>query len=284
MSTIDRLKTPPDAQTGSRLRRIGGNIAQFLALITRAPRDRTSARWRGLHAAAVAGGLAVAIAVLMMFADVHTVAVASHLPAWLLGVLSELTDLGKSGWFLIPLGIALAFIAVCHSPALPRTAQLVLLAVTIRLSFLFAAIAVPSLFTSIVKRVIGRARPFVDLAGDPFHLQAFVWRPEYASMPSGHATTAVAAAMAFGMLWPQLRAPLWAYAVIILASRVLLAAHYPSDILAGAAVGTAGVLLVRDWFAARRLGFTIDANGCVVAWPAPSYTRIKRVARRLLAP
>jgi undecaprenyl-diphosphatase len=284
MSTIDRLKTTPGAQTGSRLRRITGNIVQFLALITRAPRDRTSSRWRGPHAAAVAGVLAVAIAALMLFADIHTVAVASHLPPWLQSVLSELTDFGKSGWFLIPLGLALALIAVCHSPALPRTAQLVLLSVAIRLSFLFAAIAVPSLFTSIVKRVIGRARPFVDLAGDPFHFEVFVWRPEYASMPSGHATTAVAAAMAFGMLWPQLLAPLWAYAVIILASRVLLAAHYPSDILAGAAVGTVGALLVRDWFAARRLGFTIDTNGHVVAWAGPSYARIKRVARRLLAP
>ena len=34
-------------------------------------------------------------------------------------------------------------------------------------------------------------------------LQPFNWRPAYASMPSGHATTAFAAAVAIGALWPR---------------------------------------------------------------------------------
>jgi hypothetical protein len=44
------------------------------------------------------------------------------------------------------------------------------------------------------------------------------------------------------------------------------------------------VLLVRDWFAARGLGFAIGADGVVRPLPGPSLARIKRVARQLVAP
>ena len=82
-----------------------------------------------------------------------------------------------------------------------------------RLGFLFTAIAVPSVFATISKRLIGRARPYVGAHDDPFIFMPFIWRPEFASMPSGHATTAAAAAIAFGAIWPRLRVALWLYAV-----------------------------------------------------------------------
>jgi hypothetical protein len=41
---------------------------------------------------------------------------------------------------------------------------------------------------------------------------------------------------------------------------------------------------VRDWFARRHLGFVVDAHGVTHALPGPSWARIKRVARSLIAP
>jgi len=39
---------------------------------------------------------------------------------------------------------------------------------------------------------------------------------------------------------------------------------------------------VRNWFAARRLGFAVSSGGAVHAMPGPSFNRIiKAVARRL---
>jgi membrane-associated phospholipid phosphatase len=90
--------------------------------------------------------------------------------------------------------------------------------------------------------------------------------------------------MAVGALWPRARPVLWTYAVLIAVSRVVLTAHFPSDVIAGAVVGVVGALLVRDWFAARGLGFTIGADGVVRPLPGPSLARIKRVARQLVAP
>ena len=124
------------------------------------------------------------------------------------------------------------------------------------------------------------ARPFV--AGDDIWAYVpFSWHSAYASLPSGHATNAFAALVAIGAIFPQARALLWIYAVLIAWSRVAVMAHHPSDVLAGAIVGAVGAVLVRDWFAARRLGFTVAADGSVRAMPAPGLPRIiKAVARR----
>ena len=52
----------------------------------------------------------------------------------------------------------------------------------------------------------------------------------------------------------------------------------------GAVVGTVGALLVRNYFALRRLGFSVGPDGTLHQCPGPSRRRIKAVARELLAP
>ena len=119
---------------------------------------------------------------------------------------------------------------------------------------------------------------------DPFLYNPFVWRASYAGMPSGHATTAFAVLVAFGTLWPRYRTVFLIYALLIAVSRVLVTAHYPSDVLAGALVGIGGAVLVRRYFALRGLGFGIAGDGTIHQYPGPSLRRIKAVARGLLAP
>jgi len=220
----------------------------------------------------------------MVFADAPLAEVAKGLPGWVHAAFAFVTDFGKSGWFLWPTAIVLLAIALVASPALAPLSRLVLATIAVRAGFLFAAIAVPSLFATIIKRLIGRARPFVGNEADPFLYLPLSWPAAYASMPSGHTTTAFAAAVAIALVWPRLRWPMLVYAVIIAASRVALDAHYLSDVIAGAFVGSIGALMVRDWFARRNLGFTVDAKGVAHPLPGPSWPRIKRVARRLIAP
>jgi undecaprenyl-diphosphatase len=139
-------------------------------------------------------------------------------------------------------------------------------------------------FVTIVKRMIGRARPGVGGTLDPTLFSPFAWIPAYASLPSGHATTAFAVLVAFGTLWPRARTALLVYALLIAISRPMVNAHYPTDVLAGALVGIAGAAMVRRYFAQRRLGFAIGGDGTIHQYPGPSLRRIKAVARGLLAP
>ena len=60
------------------------------------------------------------------------------------------------------------------------------------------------------------------------------------------------------------------YALVILATRLVLLAHHPSDVVAGALIGVIGAMFVRYWFAARRLGFAIHRDGTIVPLVGPS--------------
>jgi membrane-associated phospholipid phosphatase len=112
----------------------------------------------------------------------------------------------------------------------------------------------------------------------------FAGTEAYASFPSAHATTSVALAFAVSVLWPRLRVAMILYAVVIVLSRLVLLAHHPSDVVAGALLGVLGAMLVRYWFAERHLAFTIGRDGAIEALTGPSPPHLKRVAREAFAP
>jgi undecaprenyl-diphosphatase len=270
------------------LRRMGSHLAAWLRAVTRPPRispERRRSLWPVKGWIIVAALLAILLVAGSMFLlDASLIGRARLLPRWLRQIFEWITKTGTAGWFLYPTGILLLVIASVPSERLPRFSRAVLAAIAVRAGFVFLAVGVPALFTTVVKGFIGRGRPYVGDITNPFAYDPFIWKASYASFPSGHTTNAFAAAIAIGALWPKARLPLWIYAVLIAISRAIVNAHYPSDIIAGAFVGTVGALLVRNWFAARRLGFTIGSDATIHRLPGPSWRRSKEVARRLFAP
>ena len=265
-------------------RRLNGNVVGSLKRLMR-PID-----WRRtfpflddprkllIGAAIVLAGLLLCMALI----DTGATRFARTLPRGVVDVFNFLTDFGKGAWVLWPLG--LAFVALAALPrAVTPIAQAVQAAILVRVGFLFVAIALPGLFSSIIKNMIGRARPGVPGRIDPWVFDPFHWTPAWAGMPSGHATTAFAVLAAVGTLLPRWRTVALIYAVVILISRVVVQAHFVSDTLLGAVVGITGVILIRRWFAAQHLGFSITAAGGEHLYPGPSLRRIKAVARELLA-
>jgi membrane-associated phospholipid phosphatase len=83
-----------------------------------------------------------------------------------------------------------------------------------------------------IKLVVRRRRP--QLAGLP----PVIGTPTMLSFPSAHASTAFAGALAYSRVGLP-AAPLYALAAGLAYSRLYLGVHYPSDVLAGALLGTA---------------------------------------------
>jgi undecaprenyl-diphosphatase len=273
------------AVTAGRFTRTGSEFVGWLALFRRPRRAAQGRRSIRPFSGRVVGGTIVTftvVAIVALTLDAWMAAGARQAPPRLVDAFEFVTQFGKSGWFLWPTGLALLALAFV-GPALSRTSKLIVAALAMRLAFVLLAVGIPGLVVSVIKRLIGRARPYVPETVDPYLYQWFVWQSDYASLPSGHATTAFSAAVAIGALWPQARIAMWTYAAIIAVSRVMVTAHFPSDVLAGAVCGAVGALLVREWFANRRLGFVVSGDGRIHAMAGPGFRRLRKVAREAVS-
>jgi membrane-associated phospholipid phosphatase len=91
-----------------------------------------------------------------------------------------------------------------------------------------------------VKRVVRRHRPT-----DPT-VMALAGTPSQLSFPSSHAASTTAAAVLYGSLLRRRLVPVLVPPMLI--SRLVLGVHYPTDVLAGSALGAAVGAGIRQYF------------------------------------
>lgn len=122
------------------------------------------------------------------------------------------------------------------------------------------AVLLGTLVFNAMKILIGRGRPVLDdpalfLGPTGEHTNAkgevitALADAQLRAMPSSHTTHAVIAAVAIAFMYPRLRVMVWAWAALVGLSRILLGAHWPSDVVVGAllAFPLAHVVVTRSW-------------------------------------
>ncbi|HZD52662.1 MAG TPA: phosphatase PAP2 family protein, partial [Woeseiaceae bacterium] len=131
---------------------------------------------------------------------------------------SAVSRLGDGGaWALL----GLAALAIRGPEALPFIVRAIVV----------AAIGVG--LYKLLKRHLLRERPYI--ASD--EIRCGTPPLDRYSFPSGHTLHAVSFATMFGEFEPLLLVAAAPFALLVAASRVVLGLHYPSDVLAGAAIG-----------------------------------------------
>ena len=151
-----------------------------------------------------------------------------------------ITQAGDSLWYFILLVPAFIFIRFVWKNE--RWSAKIL--------YLILCISLSGILNTGIKWITGRNRPINLIEDGVFGFDFFrmIYLHENTSFPSGHTVTAFALATAFSFLYPRLRVPAFLGAAMIGISRVVLTAHYLSDVIAGAVVGVVCSLGVKYLF------------------------------------
>jgi undecaprenyl-diphosphatase len=148
---------------------------------------------------------------------------------WLEDPVTLLAKLAVPAFAVVAVGLWL--LARPYGPALWKRASA---------SALVAA-AVAMLTNQVVSHAWERPRPYTAHPGADHLLAPASPDP---SFPSDHAAAAFAIAVAVLLLSRRVGLPLLALAAFVAFSRVALGVHYPTDVLAGAAIGSVAAILV----------------------------------------
>lgn len=123
-----------------------------------------------------------------------------------------------------------AFLGLFWILVMPETFSYVLAAI--------GAFAIELTCYYLLKKNIKRPRPCRRIQG----VQNLIAPPDEFSFPSGHTAAAFLMTTLVSAAFPALLAPALAWALLVGFSRIYLGVHYPSDVLAGMALGVASAL------------------------------------------
>lgn len=99
------------------------------------------------------------------------------------------------------------------------------------------SLALGSVILHILKRLVGRRRPRDEIEMHLYEFKFWTFKADYNSFPSGHALTIFCVAAIATCLEPNLAIVWFIVAALLSATRVLLTAHFVSDVLIGAGMG-----------------------------------------------
>ncbi len=152
----------------------------------------------------------------------------------------DITEIGDSLWFFI-LSI-LGFITSYFLFKFKIKSKLIQ-NLKIFFLFLFTATLLTGFLTQLIKHIVGRPRPNYSLENGSFGFEFFSFESSLHSFPSGHTSTIFIAALTLSMLTPKIKIYYIFFGLIVGLSRVIVGAHFFSDVIGGIIIAIIGLKL-----------------------------------------
>jgi membrane-associated phospholipid phosphatase len=113
--------------------------------------------------------------------------------------------------------------------------------------FLLLSIIVPSILCLIIKSVLGRTRPTLFFSDDLYGFTFFQIKAPYWSFPSGHSVLITGIMLGLAFLFSRYWILFMLIALLVSFSRIVVGAHYLSDVIGGMYLS----ILVVPWVYAK---------------------------------
>ncbi len=189
---------------------------------------------------------------LYLYGDRPIAMAVHHLPHAWITFFSWITVLGNSATYLIVCGISFLFLFIASRMKRWALLQGKLRQIAWIALFLFLAVAISGIIVDTLKVIFARDRPVMLFESGKYGFTFFqAAQARKLSFPSGHTDTIFALMTALTLLIPRYRVAFYCIALLVAASRVIIGAHYLSDVIAGAYFGIVIPLYLRGIFLSR---------------------------------
>ena len=172
----------------------------------------------------------VDVVIYRYFADLNYGLNAIYLKKFFVGI----TELGDSLWYFLILTLVFLFSFICVKLKKISYKNYNFLKNFSIFGFIYLFLV--GLITQLLKHTLGRPRPNHTDYSDNFTLSFFSYDSAFHSFPSGHSSTIVAVVLMAILLLPSLRMFFYIFGFLISISRVVVGAHFITDVVAGAVV------------------------------------------------
>ncbi len=160
----------------------------------------------------------------------------------------QITTLGDSLWYFV-FSIIFIFIGLILRGNDHFKKYKNILNINLSFNFyLFVSVLITGLLTQLLKHIVGRPRPNYTNLNDNVGFEFFSLGSEFHSFPSGHTSTIFSVALVLLFFFPKSKYIVLFFASIIAFSRVVVGAHFFTDVLGGIVVAYLGVKITKFIF------------------------------------
>ncbi|MDA1308111.1 MAG: phosphatase PAP2 family protein [Proteobacteria bacterium] len=191
------------------------------------------------------GLTAITCIVLGLYVDRAAVLWAASLDEKYRRFFEVVTEVGDAtGWLIALLVAVVVSVVIARRTVSAQTRQRMLLHAW-NCWFVILSCLVSGAIHHVLKVLIGRYRPRYFFADDLYGFSPLNFDIAQNSFPSGHTQTVVSICFALYLVYPRPAALYLTIAALVALSRVMLQAHYPSDVVGGLYLGICTAILLK---------------------------------------